>query len=72
MDARQQGNAKRGRALLVPLAPPRRGTSICRPRGFHAGDIPRRRQAAALQGASRIFISSGGPSDHGICAQGRL
>jgi hypothetical protein len=29
----------------------------------------RRRQAAALQGASRIFMHSGEPKDHEVCAQ---
>jgi hypothetical protein len=37
--------------------------------GLHAEDTLRRRQAAALQGASRIFTHGGEPKDHGILAR---
>ena len=39
------------------------------PLGLHAGGTLRRRQAVALQGASRIFMDSGEPKDHEIFAQ---
>jgi hypothetical protein len=38
------------------------------PLGRRAGGTLRRRQAAALQGASRIFMHGGEPKDHGFCA----
>jgi hypothetical protein len=42
------------------------------PFGLYAGATLRRRQASALQGASRVFMRGFEPKDHGVCAENRV